>query len=134
MESLFVTVDVLIVEVGVLVVPHTELQRLPTTFLVDNDLATLEFRFIPIRNATYAPNGSLGFKATKVRPENASGLSEVGGLKEVFGVNHRNVIRIEQEDFLERTMQDGEWLQFPAVENARRVSVADWERINALDT
>src|SRR5215831_9289435 len=62
MERFLVPVNIAVIKIGVLVEPHAQSKRSPTTLLVHHDLARLEFRLVRwARAATTPPNGRRTF-------------------------------------------------------------------------
>src|SRR5437016_2612590 len=98
MESLLVTVQMLVVEVGVLVEPQGKLQRFPAAGFVHNDLASLKLVFARRTHATTSPNAPAFWRsaASIIGPKERAETFEFFTVKQVIRVPDRHVVSIEQ--------------------------------------
>src|SRR5437016_4444457 len=99
MKSLFVPMNVLIIEIRILVEPHGQAQCGPAAGFIHDDLATLKFALGRSRKATARPNRASSFSSREfvVGPKNCPGLAELRSLKEVGGISCGKIIGIQEE-------------------------------------
>src|SRR5829696_271326 len=87
-ESVLIAVNVLIKEIRVFVEPHGEIERAPAACLVDDHLATFEFRFIAIGNAEKSPGGTIRLHSPVVRPEDRAGVAIFRRVEKQLRIDH----------------------------------------------
>src|SRR6266550_6749109 len=80
MERFLVSVQVLIIKIGILVEPHAEAERRPMPLFVHDDLASFKFRFLGLTQSAASPDGCCLFLlfVGVVGPENCSAGLELG--------------------------------------------------------
>src|ERR1035441_693496 len=117
MEGLLVSVQMLIVEVGILIEPHGEAELPPATSLVNHYLAGLKFRF-PWRPQSAAPPDDprpRRLPGGVIRPENRPAALELGRVEQELGINHRDIVRVQQQNLAKGRVKNGVRLQLPSV-------------------
>ena len=107
-------------------VPAAQRQGPPAPFLVQNDLAAFDLRLVAVSDAANAPDGPLRAEPAVIRPENGARLLELGPSRTRIPVNQRNVVRVQQQNFLEGRMEHGVGLEFPAVQPSRGMPLSDF--------
>ena len=119
-KGFFVSVEVLIIKVGIFVEPKSELESGPASLFVDEDLAGFEFLFAWRTQSATAPDGKqlLVFDVVIIRPKDGASRMELGRVKQKPGIGDGYVVGIQQENFAKRGMKDGIRLEFPSAETA----------------
>src|SRR5215472_7194188 len=94
---------VLVIEIRMLVEPRRQAERGPTALLVHQNLTAFKLWLGGPTQAAATPNRRCFFSlaVSIVRPENGSGGLEFWRVKKELRVDHRHVVGIQQEDFLE---------------------------------
>ena len=98
MEYLLVPVNVVEVEVvAVLHVPVAQLQSLPASQFVNDDLPTLDLGLVAVRDiAEYLPRLPLLPQSPVVRPENGPRLLVLLSLEQKRRIDYRDVVRVQE--------------------------------------
>src|SRR5713226_5583668 len=118
MEGFFVTVQILVIKIGVFIEPETEAQSLPAPPFVEDNLAALKLRTFRARQTTTVPDDSCLFQLAIIRPKDRPGFLVLRGLKQKLRIDDRHIIRVQQQDILKRRVQDGIRLEFPTAQDA----------------
>src|SRR5437867_658976 len=134
MKGLLVAVQIAVVKVGVFIEPPAQLQGFPAPPLVEEDLATLKFRLPRAAQATTPPYRLRSWLPPVVRPKNGSGCFVLACLEQTFRVDDRHIIRVQEQHFLEGTMEDGVRFEFPTAQLPHRMFLSHAEGIDALDS
>ncbi|MGD0260965.1 MAG: hypothetical protein ABSD29_14210, partial [Verrucomicrobiota bacterium] len=101
MEGFFVSVQMLIVEIGILIEPHAEAERRPAASFLNDHLAGFKFRFLWGTQSAALPDcqGLPGFSPAVIGPENCCAGLELRRVEKELGINHRDVVRVQQQNF-----------------------------------
>ena len=100
-KGLLVAVDVTVIEVRVLVHPHSQSHLPPAPPFVHNDLTALKFRLVAVGHPAQCPNGPVFRQAAKIRPEDGPGFYILRRIKKEFRVHQGHVVGVQQQHFLE---------------------------------
>lgn len=105
LEGAFVAVDVVIIEVGVFVVMHRQIDRRPTPGLIDHDLAAFDFGLVPVEDFRRFPHWPGCFHSAEVRPKNGACRVELSGGEQEFWIDQGHVVGVQEQYFPELRMQ-----------------------------
>src|SRR5215813_10610295 len=135
MEGLLVAMQVLIIEIRILIEPKGEAQRAPATSLVEQHLTGFKLGFFGrTQPATPPDRARLGRgPGTVIGPKRGTGFQELRRFEQEAGVNHWNVICIEEKNLSEGRMEDRVRFQFPAPKNSRGKSFSYDTSVNAFN-
>ena len=122
MKGFFISVQVLIIKIGIFIKPKAEAKCSPTTGFIHHDLAALEFWLLGLHQATASPDGRSLFisAAPVVRPENRTRGLKLRCVEQKLRVYHGHVICIQQEHLAKSAMEHSIRLKLPAMKDASR--------------
>src|SRR4051812_34665625 len=103
MESFFITVQIAIVKVRVLIEPKAQPKGLPAPAFVHDNLTAFKFHSAGLSQPTASPD-LLCFQIDPpavIGPKNRSGPAIFRCSEQKVGVRHGNIVSIEQKNFPE---------------------------------
>src|SRR5436190_836538 len=94
-ERVLVAVDEAVIEIGALVVPVAQAERLPALLFVDERLAAFKLALLAVGYAEDRPGRIIGPHPGTVRPEDGARLLVLGQVEQKCWIDQRYVVGIK---------------------------------------
>src|SRR5438552_14951353 len=132
MNRLFVSVQILIVEIRVFIAPEGQPQCYRPLPLAHQNLTAPKFRLVGSRHAAASPHRLRLWHAAVIRPKDGSGSLIPRRLEKILGVGDGDVVSIQKQHLLEPTMENSIRLELPSSKHSDGTPFPHLAGVNTL--